>query len=106
MQPLCTTNTTRWFILTARKFIYLKDEAGEGMRYLVCALVVALLVSRMSWSLRCGVWGCVGGGGVGGGGVGGDSSVSLGNIEFVGATSDSREFKVSHTGLVMVAGKG
>ena len=32
VQPMCTTNTTRWFILTVSQFMYLKEEAGELMR--------------------------------------------------------------------------
>ena len=33
VQPLCTTNTTRWFILTVSQFMYLKEEGGDLMRW-------------------------------------------------------------------------
>lgn len=29
VQPLCTTNTTRWFSVTNKRFSYYKDEGGE-----------------------------------------------------------------------------
>ena len=40
VQPLCTTNTTRWFILTVSQYMYLKEEGGDLMRCVMCDRVI------------------------------------------------------------------
>jgi hypothetical protein len=69
-----TANTTRWFAITASRFMYYKDDAGELLGY-TCACMVFLALSHTLQSAQ-------------------RRSVLLNQIQLVDNTDDKREFKV------------